>query len=230
MICLKKRFIFVHIPKTAGSSLSHALGLDWQNHKDIARYKKELSPSIFDDFFKFTVVRNPWARLVSEYSFQSRLSGHRASKLHAYDGNGRLRDFSSWVQAVFENPYRYPARVWGGSVSLGIHRWSPQTDWIEVDGTSAIDYVAKLENLDADCSHIARKLCIQLPTLPRQKRTFHAHYSSYYTSATRELVSLKYASDIEAFDYRFEESSAGAYTCKLNFRIRSFLSNLIHRE
>ena len=59
MICHERKFIFVHIPKTAGSSVSEALGLTWQNHKDLARYRKELEAKVFSAYFKFTIVRNP---------------------------------------------------------------------------------------------------------------------------------------------------------------------------
>jgi hypothetical protein len=34
------RCIFVHIPKTAGSSVQRLFGLDWHNHKDIGRFAR----------------------------------------------------------------------------------------------------------------------------------------------------------------------------------------------
>jgi hypothetical protein len=59
MISHPHRCIFVHIPKTAGNSVNRVFGVDWQNHKDLARYAAELPPDIFSTYFKFAIVRNP---------------------------------------------------------------------------------------------------------------------------------------------------------------------------
>jgi len=205
LISRERRFIFVHIPKTGGSSLKSVLGGDWQNHKDLKRYRKELEPSEFDSFFKFAIIRNPWERLVSEYAFQTRLSGSRSSKLHARDQQNRARDFDSWVRAVFEEPFAYPAAKWGGSVSKGLHRWSPQVDWVRLDGEIGVDFIARLESIDTDSAEILRRIGLPPETLPRKKQTLRRHYSSFYTDETREFVAEQYAEDISTFGYSFEE-------------------------
>lgn len=207
MICHKRRFIFIHIPKTGGSSLGAVLGDEWQNHRDLGRYRRELPREQFEEYFKFTITRNPWDRLVSEYVFQTRLGGSRSGKLHAYDEAGRPLAFDSWLERVLNDPEPTHARTWGGSVSPGIHRWSPQVDWISIDGEIGVDFIARTERLDADARSIAERLAIELPPLPREKRMIRRHYSAYYTPETRKIVGELYASDIEAFGYEFEASS-----------------------
>ena len=66
----EKKCIFFHIPKTAGISLVKALfgDLDW-GHRDVNYYINVFDKKRFNDYFKFTFVRNPYDRLFSAYSF-----------------------------------------------------------------------------------------------------------------------------------------------------------------
>lgn len=85
-ICFSKKFIFVHIPKTAGTSVSRRLGINdtYANfcHTDMkikinecmcadnhvpAFFLKEMRPDIFEEYYKFTFVRNPYDRVISEF-------------------------------------------------------------------------------------------------------------------------------------------------------------------
>ena len=95
MICHDFRTIFVHVPKTAGQSVEmvflNKLNLTWEQraplllrpNSDPAKgpprlahlYASEyvscghISDEDFARYFKFSVVRNPWARAVSVYKF-----------------------------------------------------------------------------------------------------------------------------------------------------------------
>lgn len=206
MICHERRFLFVHIPKTAGSSLGEALGCEWQNHKDIRRYRRELPSEQFLTYFKFAIVRNPWERLLSDYNFQIQKSSRSADRLHVFDERGRQRPFGEWVRLVLGGPVAGDARCWGGSISPTIHRWSPQYDWISIDGENVMDYVGRVETLDVDMDVICDRIGIPRVKLPSKKRRFHLHYSHYYDEASRDLVASYYAKDIAEFGYTFEQA------------------------
>ena len=206
MISHSHRCIYVHIPKTAGNSVNRVFGIDWENHKDLARYATEVSPEIFASYFKFAIVRNPWDRLFSDYNYQRKKS--RAGKLALHDEHGARRTFPQWVRAVLANPHQCDPSTWGGDVTPGLHRWSPQIDWITVNGRTALDYVMRLEHLQEDFGHLRAKLNLPAVRVPRRNRRLHCHYSWYYDKVTRDFVGNYYERDIAAFGYRFERSPA----------------------
>jgi hypothetical protein len=208
MISHEHRCIFVHIPKTAGNSINRVFGVDWQDHKDLQRYATELPDDTFRDYFKFAVVRNPWDRVFSDYNYQVKKSREKESKLHVFTESGTKRSFAEWLEMALTDSFSLTADRWGGSVSPHIHRWSPQVDWISLGGQIAVDYVARLENLDEDFQRVCARLSLDCGPLPRRNRRFHRHYSYYYDGASRRLVEKYYIGDIEAFGYQFERRSA----------------------
>ena len=84
MISFDKKFIFVHINKTAGTSIEKALSnygvrkleensdleleltYKQSQHFNTEEYKKHLGDG-YDDYYKFTIIRNPFDRVVSYY-------------------------------------------------------------------------------------------------------------------------------------------------------------------
>jgi len=57
-------FVFIHIPKTGGTSIRTALDLWSTTHHTTAREMRRMHPESSGQFY-FTVVRNPWDRIVS---------------------------------------------------------------------------------------------------------------------------------------------------------------------
>jgi hypothetical protein len=208
LISKDRQFLFVHIPKTAGSSLKEAMGGGWSNHKDIARYRKELGEELFAQYFKFTVVRNPWDRMVSDYRYQTRVGGHRTGKMHVFDERGRRRNFAEWVDAVFADPGAYPPKEWGGEVSAGIHRWSPQADWVAPGGELAVDLVIRFEEFSESIGALGTRLGISIPKPEQKKRMLRRPYPEYYSAGLRDRVAEYYADDLRLFGYTFDESAS----------------------
>ena len=204
MINHNLRCIYVHIPKTAGNSVNRVFGVQWENHKDLARYAGEVTPEQFRRYYKFAIVRNPFARILSDYNYQCKKSRPEASKLFLRKDSGEKRNFREWIEAALAEPHRYPAEAWGGEVSPGIHRLSPQLDWLTVDGHVAVDEIIRLEELPESFSRICGEVGLPPLVLPHRNSRFHWPYSWYYDDGARRLVADYYARDLELLGYRFE--------------------------
>lgn len=153
-----------------------------------------IEQDLFEDYFKFTFVRNPWARLVSEYNFR---------------GDSRRISFRDFVlQGLTE----------GDPYSDKYRHTAPQCEFIyDQAGNQLVDYVGRFESLQRDFSHICSKLKIVESQLPhvnssKNKKTpskiaepFRRgkEYTEYYDEETREAVARLYEKDISAFGYTF---------------------------
>jgi len=75
MISHELKCIFIHIPRTAGSSIERALiNDDWWNVDRktkhlIANQAKKLYSEYWNDYFKFSFVRDPYSRMLSLTTF-----------------------------------------------------------------------------------------------------------------------------------------------------------------
>lgn len=192
------KFIFLHIPKTAGSSIQKWLHLSrfpkveypehwdgnvlWNLHGTAADYKQKLGRS-YDDFFKFTFVRNPWDRMFSIYRFLQTFPNPSTPVPDS---------FEEFVLAYDANN-RSPGQI-------GI-----QTDFIlDAIGNSMVDFVGRFENLYNDLQVVSKKINIVLPTtMYRENTTEHKPYQEYYSDKARKAVEVKFKSDIEYFEYEF---------------------------
>ena len=94
---LNQGFVFIHINKTAGVSIGKALGLEKQ-HLTAREYKNSLGNRRWDKMFKFTIVRNPWDKVVSHYF-------HRVKTNQTGLGNNPI-GFKEWVKLTYseQNP------------------------------------------------------------------------------------------------------------------------------
>ena len=67
-----------------------------------------------------------------------------------------------------------------------------------------MDFIGKYERLDDDWATVAAKLKIDTP-LPKLNvtKTKCRHYTEYYNNKTRDIISTRFAVDIEYFEYEF---------------------------
>jgi hypothetical protein len=227
VISKKYNCIFVHIPKVAGQSIEHFFldlhGLSWDNRGELLlRYNDDpalgperlahlmaseytrlgyLSQQDFSRYFKFAFVRNPWARLVSEYTYRN------------HQGSFTFKDFVKKhlpEKNLYTDTYRHIV---------------PQYHYIYDDnGGCLVDFVGRFESLKSDFNRVCESLGLGECELPhvnvsKNKTGLKAtvkrlikpmkrlHYTEYYDEELKDHVAHMYQLDIEAFGYQFEPTA-----------------------
>jgi hypothetical protein len=234
VICHPHRCVFIHVPKSAGISIEQVflglVGLTWEtraalllrhnddpakgpprlSHLTAAEYVSlgYLTQQQFDSYFKFSFVRNPWDRIVSEYKYR-RFPVRMDFKTYL---------FRHLPAAGFSDQYTHII---------------PQYDFLfDERGRLLVDFVGRYESLQTDFDEVCGRIGIPATPLPHANRSGEAkpplrtlndvkkllrrwlwnlerrhtfpHYSQYYDEESREFVAHLYRKDIEAFGYSFE--------------------------
>ncbi len=85
MINHKYKVIFVHVIKTGGVSIATALNMDnKQYHASASKIRKRVGDDIWNDYFKFTFIRNPFDKIVSQYHYNRYKWGFKDSTFKEY--------------------------------------------------------------------------------------------------------------------------------------------------
>lgn len=200
----QKRFIFVHINKAAGTSVKTALkpyADVWHrkytlrrllyvmhlagpvgDHSTALEIREKFGPDVFDNYFKFAFVRNPWDWQVSQYHY---ILSH---VFHPHHWTVRsLPNFSAFV-------------TWAAKNDKVVQKHYV-TDSL---GNLLVDYLGRFENLNEDFTEICRLIGVENP-LPRKNTSPHKDYTYYYDQETMKFVAEHYREDIEMFSYNFGE-------------------------
>ena len=199
MISHKHKIIFIHIPKTAGTSIDNFFTGSFQRHSCAKDYQSYLKDIIFKEYFKFTVVRNPWDLIVSLYSMITKRQelGHE----HEIKTFGK-NTFEKFVkQLVFEKHISGSGLPTNYSESFDS---MCQLNWIkDLSNEICMDHIIRFENLQEDFNIVCDKIKIPKTKLPNRNPTKHKHYTEYYDAEAREIIAEKYAEDIEYFNYKY---------------------------
>jgi hypothetical protein len=160
-----RKFIFVHIPKVSGTSIELALDLMHEDKffkmesiyqidgimfapqhlrsKDLKN--KFLKKSEFDSYFKFSFVRNPYDRVISEYLYNKNIE------------NFDINNFRKWLYEYYEK--------------IDYDHKLLQYEFLYEGDKLLVDFVGRFENLKEDFSYVCKKINInvELPHLQKKQ-------------------------------------------------------------
>tara|TARA_Y100000114_G_C11738658_1_gene317710 strand:+ start:133 stop:873 length:741 start_codon:yes stop_codon:yes gene_type:complete len=241
-----KKIIFIHIPKNAGESIEICLG-GYQDekkmfgikngivlqHSKACELQREIGNEVFNNYFKFTFVRNPFSKCLSEYFWDQMIvkNSYFNGEDLEFQLSNKYLDFGDWVRLKLdnlieksenlvekpENLVEKPENLADQSdLNLAImgllelrqkHNLEQYKFIYNTEGKCMVDFIGKFENLQQDFNTVCDKIGIPRQQLPHKNKSKHKHkhYTEYYDEETRDIVAEKYAKDIEYFGYKFGE-------------------------
>jgi chondroitin 4-sulfotransferase 11 len=183
-----ERALFIHIPKTAGTSIIGSLMANCnyvnRDHLLAAQYRT----AEWDSSYSFAVVRNPFERLVSHWKYHTTNYTGRIFTKHGIDiQNKSLNEYIDVAYALDHTRLN----------------WRSMVEYITHPCGKPIDQILRFETLTQDwqtlCTHFNIKL-----SLLHLNQTPHDDYKQYYTPETKNKVQDWYAVDLERFGYAFD--------------------------
>jgi glycosyltransferase involved in cell wall biosynthesis len=190
---------FVHVPKTAGTSLALALFGVHSHHVPAVRFQG-FDRDRFERSFKFTIVRNPFDRLYSAYTYLRPHVGSIAhiDKVWASANLSRFHSFEEFVLALRQPSVR--RRI------LRYLHFRPQMEWLRLPPSRAngMDFTARFERIAEDYQTIAERLGVEPPPLPKLRMGGHGDYRDVYSAEMKEVVARIYNEDFRALGYGFD--------------------------
>jgi hypothetical protein len=147
----------------------------------------------FNAYFKFTIIRNPWDRLVSALAWTDQ-KWVRGEELAAAGFDDQVRQLHAHFMSATS----------GGAAQVALPDFLyPQYLYIfGADQKPLVNFIARYENLQQDWRTIREKLRVDVE-LPCRMKSHHRSYREYYTEETRKLVGEMYALDVGLFRYEF---------------------------
>ena len=211
----KHNYIFIHIPKTGGTSLARALearaaaddimlgdtpkarkrrhrvkgvaaaGRLWK-HSMLSDIVGLVTPEQIAQARVFTMVRNPWDRVVSYYHW---LRGQGFD--HPAVGLAKGLGFSAFLN--------HPQIA----ASLQAHPYARYVS--DARGGERCDLFVRLEHLGQDIARLEQLIELSIGPLPHDNRSEREKsYAAYYSKEDQHLVGDLLREDIDRFGYQFE--------------------------
>lgn len=184
MINHNLKCIIIHIPKTSGTSIKNTLGgfTNEVGYHEKPENIKARFPINWDEYFKFTFVRNPFDRTYSIYSYYK-----MGKNITLVDPNILPNTFEEFVLNLNVN-----------LTNLGLQY--NQVDFLTED----VDYIGKYETLQDSFNEICVSLGVKDKHLKHDRMSKREKsYKDVYTPEMIDIVSNHFKRDIERFNYNF---------------------------
>ena len=222
----KHRFIFVHLGRTGGRSITAALapfcGPDdiitsctptlsgerqftvvGQNCDGLSRHvsaveiRRHVGEDVFNSYFKFTFERNPWDKILSRYwAYAGQTCKKRHKEIYTKI-TGRKASFKTWFRLRVVQGYLFGL----GHIRL-LHHYKSYTDKDRV----CVDFIGRAENRDEHLRMISERIGLPIRndirlggTLRKDRRP----YTEFYDPWMCRMVEKVYRQDLALLGYRF---------------------------
>ena len=236
-----KNFIFIHIPKTGGSSIRSSLSDNYElihnasevnfqqlgyNDSNEKFEKYDFTIHSFKDHlpyqlikrkgyfskYTFTFIRNPFSRIVSLYYECISAEMHQNNL-----GITKNTSFEDFLNLLIKNQYWFTI---------------PMIDYIGEKNLNYIDDIFRFEDFDNGIYKLRKKLTISIKhhnhnNIVASKNKFSDYRQYYFDKENIEKVYFLYKKDLDYFNYNFDKFTRFE---KRKMNIFTILQRIIKRK
>jgi chondroitin 4-sulfotransferase 11 len=176
-------FIFIHVPKCAGTSMEQMKWIERGGHATYQTVIKEAKDKINKDTFSFSFVRNPYCRLYSTFT---------AARTNLVAWPKVPECYNEYVKWIYtEGKYVLP------------HERTSTLFLMDLEGNIGVDFVGRFENLQEDWKYVCEK--INAPkedhTLPWKNKNDHLDWQRVTSRESIRMINQMYHIDFLNFGY-----------------------------
>jgi len=201
-----RNFIFLKTRKCGGTSIQSSLKhicdsndyvtYGWVNqinnkHSPIEEFAtlKDIQTKLnidTDPYFKFGIIRNPYAITLSRYMFHIKKGREK--------GPQNKENFNSWVQNIYFNPNGWYIK--------------DKFSYFLFDGeTPLVEYIMKLENIENDFKNLLTYLKVNHEEISLRhiniSNNTHESYRDWINPKSKELIDQYFEFELNYFNYEF---------------------------
>jgi hypothetical protein len=207
IISHKYKFIFIAVPKTATHAIRFAVrpNMGAEDIEQVTLFIEKFAPfkefhnirhghltalqiravlenHVWQSYFKFAIVRNPFDRFISYCTF-------------THYGNEHFR----------KNPQPYLYNILFNKKEQKNILFLPQSHFIS-DGSNGIltDYLGRYEDLQYAFDYICSRTGMPSTQLKKINRSERADFNTYYNDELRQIVAEIYHKDLQLLQYNYD--------------------------
>jgi hypothetical protein len=219
------KFIFFSFPKTGSESVRALLepysdihGIPYWVRTEEHPFYSHISPAEvkylfeqrgwdYENYYKFTFIRNPWARMVSLYYmiYHTNPPNNLFGRLRYRFRSHNAPSFKEWLRSTRpDGPGAGgpPDQRWQvyGSYSIASYI-------LDKNGRDLVDEVLKLEEINQRLPELLERIGIPDAkdlAIPFVNKRASKNYREYYDAEADKLIRTRYRYDIDRFVYSFD--------------------------
>ena len=146
------------------------------SHETVKTIEMKISSEIYDNFFKFAVVRNPYSRFVSRYNYMKSTNTLKESNFPDF-----LKKHVK-LALIADQQYKF---------------------LLNKNGKIGVDKIIKFENFDEEMTELSKVINLKSLKFKKLNISTTGNYKSYYDNNTRKIVEEFCKEDLEIFNYSF---------------------------
>ena len=146
------------------------------SHETVRTIERKISSEIYDNFFKFAVVRNPYSRFVSRYNYMK------------LTNTLKELNFSEFLKK---------------HVKLSLIADQQYKFLLNKNGKIGVNKIIKFENINEEMTELSKANNLKLSKLRKLNISTTENYKDYYDANTKKIVADFCKEDLEFFNYSF---------------------------